>query len=262
MPKSRLDKLIVALGLLDTREAARGAIMAGLVSVNGIVEDKPGHLAPADAAIELKGKEHPFVSRGGMKLARALEEFALDVNGLTALDIGASTGGFTDCLLQAGAARVFAVDVGKGQLDQRLRGDPRVTCLEGVNARYLTPAELPCLADLVTIDVSFISLSMIVPPAAALLSPSARGLVALVKPQFEAGREAVGRGGVVRDLGVRAQCIERVVASSSQAGLHAVGLVGSPIHGPKGNAEFLLYLSPFAGPPIARDLIEAVVAAT
>lgn len=218
--------------------------MAGLVLVNGLVEDKPGHGIPTDVAIEIRGKEHPYVSRGGMKLAGALDAFGLGLNGITALDIGASTGGFTDCLLQRGAVRVFAVDVGRGQLDARIAADPRVTGLEGVNARRLKADDLPGLVDLVTIDVSFISLTRILPIVPPLLSPRALGVLSLVKPQFEAGRDQVGKKGVVRDPSVWADCIERVAACGTALGLIPLDVAPSSILGPKGNVEFFVYLKP------------------
>jgi 23S rRNA (cytidine1920-2'-O)/16S rRNA (cytidine1409-2'-O)-methyltransferase len=264
MRKQRLDLLLVDLGLFPTFSRAQAAVMAGLVRVDGQVEDKPGHQVPADAVVELAGPPHPYVSRGGVKLAGALDAFELDVSGCVALDLGASTGGFTDCLLQRGATRVYAVDVGRGQLDQRLRADPRVVSMEGVNARNLTPDDLPDSVDLVAVDVSFISLTKILPAVPSLLTDNALGAVALVKPQFEAGREAVCKGGVVRDPAVWRECMERVARTAAELGLEPVDVSASPIRGPKGNVEFFLLLRPGARPPATPPIserIEAVVKA-
>jgi 23S rRNA (cytidine1920-2'-O)/16S rRNA (cytidine1409-2'-O)-methyltransferase len=241
---TRLDVLLVARGLVGTRERARARILAGDVLVNGVLVTKAGTRVSDAATIELKQADHPWVGRGGLKLAHAFEVFGLDVRGRLALDIGASTGGFTDVLLAGGARRVVAVDVGSNQLDWRLRTDPRVVCLERVNARYLAPANLPDDArsfDLVTIDVSFISLALILPVVPALLAEEGR-VVALVKPQFEAGREDVGAGGIVRDPAVHARVIETVTAAAHQVGLTRLGLEPSPITGAEGNREFLMLL--------------------
>jgi len=259
MPKERLDKLAVDRGLLESRERARAAIMAGLVLVDGRVEDKPGHSVSTDARVELRGAAHPFVSRGGVKLAGALDAFGLDVAGLVALDIGASTGGFTDCLLQRGAARVFAVDVGRGQLAQRLVDDLRVVSIEGTNARALTLGDIPSRVDLATIDVSFISLTKILPVVPLLLSPTAVGVLAMVKPQFEAGPKLVGKHGVVRDPSVRAECVTRVLEAGAQVGLGATAVAPSLILGPKGNAEFFLWFRPGQPPMVTREQIDAAV---
>lgn len=244
--KKRLDQLLVELGRFPTRTQAQAAIMAGLVLVGGRKIDKPGTSVDPAAAIEVKGAPHPYVGRGGLKLAKALTEFGIDVAGRTALDIGASTGGFTDCLLQGGAALVYAVDVGYGQLDWKLRNDPRVIVFEKTNVRYLTPERLYAekrsgAADLAVIDVSFISLSKVLPVVYNLLAVRAEA-VALIKPQFEARREQVGRGGIVREEAVRQEVVEKVRRSAAEAGFAVEGLSESPITGADGNVEFLIYL--------------------
>lgn len=251
MGKERVDLALFRRGLVESREKARALVMAGLVLVDERVVDKPGALVAEDAPLYLRA-QLPYVSRGGIKLAHALDAFVVDVRGKVGLDVGASTGGFTDCLLQRGALRVYAVDVGYGQLDLRLRRDPRVVLMERTNARYLT--QLPEAPDLSTIDVSFISLEKVIPPVMKLLGPE--GVVlALVKPQFEAGREMVGKGGVVRDPAVHRAVIERLCAWATAWGLTIKGLDASPILGPKGNREFFLYLGR-TGP--GADLREAL----
>jgi 23S rRNA (cytidine1920-2'-O)/16S rRNA (cytidine1409-2'-O)-methyltransferase len=245
MPRTRLDQRVVAAGLAASRERARALILAGDVSVNGAPVTKAGTLVDDAAAVTLRTPDHPWVGRGGLKLAHALEVFQIDPTGRLALDIGASTGGFTDVLLQRGAAKVVALDVGRGQLDWKLRSDPRVVVIEGVNARHLTPDALPADArvfDVVTIDVSFISLRHILPVVPALLAPGAR-VVALVKPQFEAGRDQVGAGGLVTDPAIHARVIDEVAAAAHQIGLTRLGLEASPITGAEGNREFLLLLA-------------------
>ena len=229
-------------GLVATRERARALILAGDVLVDGVPVTKAGTSVAENAAIELKQPDHPWVGRGGVKLAHALEVFGLDVTGQIALDIGASTGGFTDVLLARGARRVVAVDVGTGQLDWKLRTDPRVVCLERVNARYLTPDDLPEDArtfDVITMDVSFISLKLVLPVVPALLAGNGH-VIALVKPQFEAGRDEVGAGGIVRDTSVHTRVIEAVAASALQVGLTRLAVEPSPITGAEGNREFLM----------------------
>lgn len=219
--------------------------MSGRVEVGGRVADKPGSRVASDAAVQVRGPIHPYVGRGGMKLAGALDAFGLDVSGLTVVDVGASTGGFTDCLLRRGAARVFAVDVGKGQLDWKLRSDPRVILREGINARHLTRAQLPGLgagADLATIDVSFISLRLILPPVAALLRPDDAAILALVKPQFEVGRGLVGKGGIVRDPRLRAQAVAAVGRHACEEGLGVAGMTRSPVAGAEGNLEYFILM--------------------
>ncbi|MCC7008589.1 MAG: TlyA family RNA methyltransferase [Acidobacteria bacterium] len=244
--KTRLDLLVVARGLAATRERARALILAGDVLVDGVPARKAGMTVDESAAIVLRQPDHPWASRGGLKLAHALDAFRIDVGGATALDIGASTGGFTDVLVARGARRVVALDVGSGQLDWRLRTDPRVVCVEGVNARHLTPQMLPAdlrQFDLVTIDVSFISLALILPVVPPLLVRAGR-VVALVKPQFEAGREEVGAGGIVRDPAVHARVVEAVTAAALRVGLTRLGLEPSPVTGAEGNREFLMLLAP------------------
>ena len=245
--KTRLDVLLVERGLAPSRERARAIVLAGQVVVNGQVVSKAGTPVAQEATLALLQPDHPYVGRGGLKLAHALDEFHIAVEGREALDIGASTGGFTDVLLRRGAARVVALDVGHGQLDWRLRNDPRVVVIEELNARYLVPSQIPGPVDLVVIDVSFISLAQILPRVPPLLRPSA-DVVALVKPQFEAGRGEVGRKGIVRDPAVHERVIEQVTRAAADAGLTRVGLTPSPITGTEGNKEFLLHLSPGSHP--------------
>ena len=245
MSATRLDVLMVTRSLVATRERARALILAGDVVVDGVPVTKAGTRIADTATIELRQPDHPWVGRGGVKLAHALGVFDLDVTGRIALDIGASTGGFTDVLLARGARRVVAVDVGTNQLDWKLRSDPRVLCLERVNARYLAPADLPDDArsfDVITIDVSFISLSLVLPVVPALLAQDG-AVIALVKPQFEAGREEVGAGGIVRDPSVHTRVIEAVAASALQVGLTRLTVEPSPITGTEGNREFLMLLA-------------------
>lgn len=238
--RMRLDLLLVERGLCESREQARRLIMAGEVTVGADVVDKPGHLVPVEAPVLVRTPPR-YVSRGGLKLEAALRDFALDVKGLVALDVGASTGGFTDCLLQHGAAHVFAVDVGYGQLAWSLRTDPRVTAIERTNIRYLTALPNGVLADLAVIDASFISLGLVLPPTLHLVTPDA-SIVALVKPQFEAGREQVGKGGVVRDETVHRRVLEETATLAAALGLAVAGLTVSPAPGPAGNIEFLIWL--------------------
>lgn len=247
--KARLDTTLVSRGLVETREKARGMILAGKVTVDGRVETKAGTMIAADADIVVAAPEHPWVGRGGIKLAHALETFGIDPSGRLGLDIGASTGGFTDVLLSRGARRVIALDVGRGQLHWKLRSDPRVTVIEGVNARTLRPEDVPDLgsgAGIVTIDVSFISLALVLRVIPALLAPSA-DVIALVKPQFEAGRHDVGAGGLVTDPAVHARVVADVTRAAATVGLERVGLVESPITGAEGNKEFLMHLRPAPG---------------
>jgi len=235
----RLDQLLVARGLFDSRERARRAVMAGEVRVDGQVVDKPGTAVGEPASLDVAARP-PFVSRGGLKLAAALDHFAIDVRGRICLDVGASTGGFTDCLLQRGAARVYALDVGRGQLDWRLRQDPRVVAIEGVNARHLAADALPEPCDLVTVDVSFISLLKVVPALLPHLG-GAGELLALVKPQFEVGRAGVGKGGIVRDETLRQQVIAQRVGQLAALGLLPRGVIDSPVAGAEGNVEALAW---------------------
>jgi 23S rRNA (cytidine1920-2'-O)/16S rRNA (cytidine1409-2'-O)-methyltransferase len=237
--KSRLDRLLVERGLAPSRERAQAMILAGLVTVGGRRADKAGEAVAEDAELAVAGPPHPYVSRGGIKLAAALDHFGLDPRGKVCLDVGASTGGFTDCLLQRGAARVYAVDVGYGQLDAKLRGDPRVVVRERVNARALSEADVPEPVELSAIDVSFISLRLILPAVVPRLAPAA-ALVALVKPQFEAGRGEVPRGGVVRSEETRRRVVAEVEAAGRGLGLEVLGVIASPIRGARGNEEFLL----------------------
>ncbi|MEZ5318215.1 MAG: TlyA family RNA methyltransferase [Vicinamibacterales bacterium] len=249
--KVRLDQLLVQKGLVQSRERARALILAGDVLVGGAPETKAGTRVDEDADVTLRQPDHPWASRGGLKLAHALAAFGVDATGRSALDVGASTGGFTDVLLQAGARHVVAVDVGRGQLDWRLRTDPRVTVVDGVNARYLTPDALPSghrVFDLVTIDVSFISLRHILPVVRALVAPDGRA-IALVKPQFEAGREDVGKGGIVRDPAVHARVLDEVRQQAVRVGWEPVRVEPSPIEGAGGNREFLLLLRPAPAAP-------------
>lgn len=241
IPRTRLDLLVTDRGLAPSRERARALILAGQVTVDGRVVSKAGTAVAADAAVELIRPDHPYVGRGGVKLAHALDQFRIAVEGREALDIGASTGGFTDVLLRRGAARVVALDVGHGQLDWRIRNDPRVVVIEGRNARFLSPEDLPCPVDLVVVDVSFISLTQILPRVPPVVRPRA-DIVVLVKPQFEAGRDEVGKKGIVRDPDVHARVIERVTASAAAAGLERLAMTPSPITGAEGNQEFLLHL--------------------
>lgn len=256
-PAIRLDVLLVERGLAASREQARRIIMAGEVLVDGRPATKPGARVAARAALQVKERPR-FVSRGGEKLAAALERFTIDPGGWLCADVGASTGGFTDCLLKAGAARVYAIDVGYGQLAWSLRQDPRVVVLERTNARYLEA--LPELVDFASIDVSFISLRLILPAVRRWLTPAGQ-VVALVKPQFEAGRHDVGKGGVVRDPAVHRSVLASVLAFTGDEGFAVQGLMPSPILGPAGNVEFLLWLSVTAlSPPLdAATLVEAAL---
>jgi 23S rRNA (cytidine1920-2'-O)/16S rRNA (cytidine1409-2'-O)-methyltransferase len=237
--KLRLDRLLVLRGLAPTREKAQAMILAGLVTVSGRRADKAGAPVEEDAEVAVSGPAHPYVSRGGVKLAAALDAFSLDPAGRVCLDVGASTGGFTDCLLQRGAARVYAVDVGHGQLDARLRADPRVVVRERVNARALSRDDVPEAVALAALDVSFISLRLVLPAVVPLVDAGG-ALVALVKPQFEAGRAEVPRGGVVRDEEVRRRVVDEVATAGRALGLSVLGAIPSPIRGAAGNAEFLL----------------------
>ncbi|MGH9370108.1 MAG: TlyA family RNA methyltransferase, partial [Vicinamibacterales bacterium] len=240
----RLDTVLVDRGLVGSRERARALILAGQVRVDGHPVTKAGTAVTGDAVVTVAVPDHPYVGRGGIKLAHALDVFGIDVAGRTALDIGASTGGFTDALLQCGASRVVALDVGHGQLDWTLRTNPRVIVIERMNARSLTPDQLPADArefEVVTIDVSFISLRQIFPILPPLLAVGA-DVVALVKPQFEAGRAEVGKGGIVRDPVVHARVVDQVTAAARDVGFSRTGLVESPITGMEGNREFLFHL--------------------
>jgi 23S rRNA (cytidine1920-2'-O)/16S rRNA (cytidine1409-2'-O)-methyltransferase len=242
-PRSRLDVLLVDRGLAPTRERARALVLAGKVRVSGQVITKAGAAVTADADVALDEPDHPYVGRGGVKLAGALDAFGIDPAGRVALDVGASTGGFTDVLLRRGAARVIALDVGHNQLDWRLRSDPRVVVREGVNARALGPADVPEPVSLVTIDVSFISLRHILPAIRPFVTDRA-DIVALVKPQFEAGRDQVGAGGLVTDPAVQQAAVDAVAAAAEAAGFRRIASAPAAIAGATGNQEFFLHLAP------------------
>lgn len=233
--------MMVERGLAPSREKAQALIMAGQVVVGDHAVDKAGRSVPVDVAIRIKGEVCPYVSRGGLKLKKALDEFAVDVSGLTAIDVGASTGGFTDCLLQEGAERVIAVDVGYGQLAWKLQQDPRVKSMEKTNIRYLTPEQLDCRPDLAVIDASFISLAKVLPATVGLLKPGGR-IIALIKPQFEVGKGEVGKGGIVRDPAAHAKAVDGVRQAAEEQGLSVAGVCESPISGADGNREFLILL--------------------
>jgi len=238
--KERLDRLLVLRGLAETRERARALIMAGAVEVEGKPADKPGRTYPLAASITVREDPNPYVSRGGLKLEGALEHFRVDVMGRVAVDVGSSTGGFTDCLLQRGALQVYAVDVGYGQLHYRLRRDPRVRIMERVNIRYLDPNRLDPVPDLATVDVSFISLRIVLPVVERLLGPP-KEILALVKPQFEVGPKEVGKGGVVRDPRLHQRVLEEISGVGRELGLGVAAPFASPILGAKGNQEFFLH---------------------
>jgi len=240
--KIRLDHLLVQKGLTPSREKAKALIMAGLVQVDGTQIDKAGHLVPTSASVKLEEARPPYVSRGGKKLEAAIHHFLVEVEGHVLLDVGASTGGFTDCLLKHGARRVIAVDVGYGQMDWTLRQDPRVKILEKTNIRYLKPKDLDAPVHGAVIDVSFISLKLVVPPVSELLKPHAY-IIALIKPQFEVGKGQVGKGGVVRDPNLHQEVIENLTAFFRTLGWTVQGPIPSPLLGPKGNREFLIYLT-------------------
>ncbi len=239
--KKRLDVALVERGLAETRQKAQATIMSGVVYVNGQKADKAGFAVADDATVEMRGNALPYVSRGGLKLEKAMREFGLTLRGCICADIGASTGGFTDCMLQNGASRVYAVDVGYGQLDWRLRNDARVVCMERTNARYLTHEQVPDELDFASIDVSFISLKLILPAVNGLLRSGGR-VACLVKPQFEAGREKVGKKGVVRDPAVHLEVLEHFLEHARESGFAVLDMTYSPIRGPEGNIEYLGYL--------------------
>ena len=239
--KERLDVLLVQLGLANSRELAKAYIMAGNVYVDGQKEDKAGTKVVVNADIEVKGSQMKYVSRGGYKLEKAINEFGVQLEGKICLDIGASTGGFTDCMLQNGASKVYAIDVGYGQFAWKLRQDERVVCLEKTNVRYVTHEQVPDEGDFASIDVSFISLTKVLPAVLGVLGPAGQ-LVCLIKPQFEAGREKVGKKGVVRDINVHREVIEMIVNYVRAQNLGILALDFSPIKGPEGNIEYLIYL--------------------
>lgn len=244
--KKRLDVILVEKGFFDTRERARRSIMAGVVFVNGQKSDKPGTKFDEDISIEVREDPNPYVGRGGLKLARALEVFDIDLTGLTAIDVGASIGGFTDCMLRNGASKVIAIDVGYGQMAWKLRNDPRVIVMDRTNIRYVSKTDLGCIADFAAIDVSFISLRLVIPVVKELLGDEGE-MVCLVKPQFEAGRGSVGKKGVVRDEGTHFQVLKDIAEFSAGCGLTVKGVTYSPIKGAEGNIEYLLYISKEGG---------------
>jgi 23S rRNA (cytidine1920-2'-O)/16S rRNA (cytidine1409-2'-O)-methyltransferase len=239
--KERLDVLLVKKGFFENRTRAKAAIMEGRIYIGGRIYDKAGSMVPEDSEIELRGDDCPYVGRGGYKLEKALDTFVIDLRGCIAMDIGASTGGFTDCMLKRGAVKVYSVDVGYGQLDYRLRQDERVVNMEKVNFRYFTPDMIEDKLDFASVDVSFISLSMILPAAAPLLKEKAC-MVCLIKPQFEAGRKQVGRGGIVKDPAVHREVIKKAAGYARDNGFVFYGLTYSPITGAKGNIEYLMMI--------------------
>ena len=260
MKKIRLDQLVFDLGYTESRERAKTTIMSGLVFVNGQRADKPGMPVSPDVKLEVRGDALPFVSRGGFKLDKALKVFPIDPSGKNCIDCGASTGGFTDVLLQHGAAKVYAVDVGYGQLAWKLRSDERVVNLERTNLRYITEEQIPEALDLAAMDVSFISIKLVLPAVKRLLKPGAE-IICLIKPQFEAGREEVGKKGVVRDAAVHQRVVERILAFAPEAGLSVVGLDFSPIKGPEGNIEYICHMKNGGFEAAAPD-VSAIVAAS
>lgn len=240
-PKKRLDVLVFDKGLATSRQKASALIMSGNILVNNVPMDKPGSMVPADAEIINKGSDLPFVSRGGYKMEKAISTLDIDVSGMVCLDVGASTGGFTDCLLQHGAGRVYAIDVGYGQLDWKLRKDPRVVVIERTNIRYAPPELFPEPFDLISIDVSFISLKIVIPAVKQFLKSKGK-ILALIKPQFEVGKNQVGKGGVVKDPALHQSVIEQLTDFFSHKGFEIGPVIPSPILGPKGNKEFIIYL--------------------
>ena len=244
--KERLDVLLVKKNLAESREKAKAVIMSGIVYVDGQKEDKAGSMFEDTALVEVRGSTLKYVSRGGLKLEKAMEQFGVGLSGKVCMDVGASTGGFTDCMLQNGAKKVYSVDVGHGQLAWKLRNDERVVCMEKTNIRYVTPEEIPERIQFVSIDVSFISLTKVLGPVQALMEPEG-DVVCLIKPQFEAGREKVGKKGVVRDPAVHLEVIQMVASFAGSLGLEALHLDFSPIKGPEGNIEYLLHLKNHPG---------------
>lgn len=259
MPKERLDKLLVARGLASTRSRAQAMIIAGQVLVDEQRVDKPGRMTDERASIRIKGETQPYVSRGGLKLEAALQRFNIDPSDKTCIDIGASTGGFTDCLLQHGAKRVWAVDVGHGQLAWAIRQNPRVAVVEGLNARYLTPDRFPALFDVAAIDVSFISLTKILPALAAIVRLGA-DVIALIKPQFEVGKGEVGRGGLVTDKAKQRRVVEEIAGFAASIALAPLDLIESPLLGAEGNREFLIHLRRAAEVrPVSQEMARRIV---
>ena len=255
--KERLDVLLTQKGLCDSRSRAQALIMSGEVYVNGLKCDKAGTSVEVEAQIEIRGNACPYVSRGGLKLEKALRDFGVDPAGCVCSDSGASTGGFTDCLLQQGAKKVFAIDVGYGQLDWKIRSDPRVVVMERTNIRYVTPEQLGEPLDLSDIDVSFISLKIVLPAIKALLKPTGQ-VLCLIKPQFEAGKEKVGKKGVVREKSTHKDVLDNFVALARELQFQILGLTFSPVKGPEGNIEFLAHLSLDAAEGICPDTADVV----
>ena len=241
MSKKRLDVLLVEKGLAASREKAKAIIMSGIVYVDGEKEDKAGSTFAETAGIEVRGKTLQYVSRGGLKLEKAMKVFPIELTGKVCMDVGASTGGFTDCMLQNGAVKVYSVDVGHGQLAWSLRNDERVVCMEKTNIRYVKPEDIDDKIEFASVDVSFISLSMVLPPLRELLTDDAE-VVCLIKPQFEAGREKVGKKGVVREKSTHVEVIEKVLDFTKENGFEILGLTFSPVKGPEGNIEYLMHI--------------------
>lgn len=263
MPKKRLDVLVLDRDLASSRERAKALIMAGDIYVDNQKADKPGDLYPEDAQVECRSSGPKYVSRGGLKLEKAMSVFNIELKGLTCMDIGASTGGFTDCMLQNGAHRVYSIDVGYGQLAWKLRSDPRVVNLERTNARYLSKEQVSEDIGFFSVDVSFISLALVLPAIHSLLAENGRG-VCLIKPQFEAGREKVGKKGVIRDPSVHAEVIEKITGFALENGFSVLGMDFSPVKGPEGNIEYLVLLERSSEPVLAEGVPSAkeVVAAS
>lgn len=256
--KERLDALLVDRGLAPSREKAKAIIMSGNVFVDGEREDKPGTKLNIEKEIIVKSNPNPYVSRGGLKLDKAMKEFDLTLEGKTSMDVGASTGGFTDCMLQKGAIKVYAIDVGYGQFAWKLRQDERVVCMEKTNIRYVTPDKIDDLVDFVSIDVSFISLRKVLEPVSKLMNVDAE-IVCLIKPQFEAGREKVGKKGVVRDRVIHEEVIQRIMHYVQSISFYIKGLSFSPIKGPEGNIEYLLYMTKVEQELLAEDTINVMI---
>ena len=259
--KKRLDVLLVEQGYAETRTKAQAIIMSGMVYVEGQKADKPGVSYEENVAIEVRGAACPYVSRGGLKLEKALRDFGVDPTGFVCSDSGASTGGFTDCLLQQGAKKVFAIDVGYGQLDWKIRSDPRVVVMERTNVRYVTPEQLGEPLDLSVIDVSFISLRIVLPVIKTFLKPGQGQVLCLIKPQFEAGKDKVGKKGVVREPAVHQEVLDDFVGLTKETGFTILGLTFSPVKGPEGNIEFLAHLTLAEQPGIEPDTAAVVQAA-
>lgn len=257
MEKERLDIYMARHGLAESRQKAQAIIMSGQVYVNDQKQLKAGALVDATCTVQVRGKTLAYVSRGGLKLEKAMKRWPIDLMGVVAADIGASTGGFTDCMLQNGAEKVYAVDVGYNQLDYRLRTDARVVCLERTNARYLTEEQIPQRLEFASVDVSFISLNLILPPLRKLMRPDGH-VVCLIKPQFEAGKDKVGKKGVVRDSAVHLEVLNHFLVHAADAGFTVLDLDFSPIRGPEGNIEYLGYLTAAEGQPYTGDLAKLV----